>query len=94
MNKPTDLTTPSTPTKTITIPRPFPKPVVELERPHRTVTDSSEGDDATPLLQVRVGDFWCVFIRFAHEKRNPKAPPRLDGGVPLLDDMTGIRQWE
>lgn len=77
------------------IPRPFPQPVVDVERPHPTVSDSFEGDDTGAVLQVRLGgDIWSDFIRIAPEKRDPDALPRRDGGVPLFDDMTGIRQWE
>jgi hypothetical protein len=83
-----------TPTNSLPIPRAFPKPVVEVEKPHPTVSDSFRGDDAGPLLQVRMRDVWSDFIRVAPEKRDPDDAPRHEGSVPLLDEMTGIRQWE
>jgi hypothetical protein len=89
MKKPSEPVQPAL----ITIPR-FPKPIVELEKPHPVASDSADGDDVAPLLQVRMGDIWSDFIRVAPEKRDPDASPRHDGTVPLLDDMTGIRQWE
>ena len=66
----------------------------ELEKRQQTVADSftEEGSDA--ILQVRAGDVWTDFIRVPPEKRDPDTPARQDGSVPLLDDMTGIRQWE
>ncbi len=67
---------------------------VELERTHLTVADSFIEDESEAVLQVRAGDVWSDFIRVAPEKRDPDALPRHHGGVPLLDDMTGIRQWE
>jgi hypothetical protein len=90
MTKPAD----PAPLPLLTIARAFPKPVVEVERPHPTVSDSADGDDVAPLLQVRMGDIWSDFIRVAPQKRDSDASPRHDGSVPLLDDMTGIRQWE
>lgn len=90
MKKITDSPAPAS----LPIPRPFPKPLVDMEKRHPTVSDGFEGDDDRPLLQVRMGDVWSDFIRVAPEKRGPDAPPRHDGGVPLIDDMTGIRQWE
>jgi hypothetical protein len=70
------------------------KKSTDIKKPHLTVSDAFEGDDATPILQVRMRDLWSDFIRVAPEKSDPEAPPRHDGSVPLLDDMTGIRQWE
>jgi hypothetical protein len=78
--------------------RNFPRLIVEVEKPHPTVSDSlgAVGEDARPVLQVRmgVGDIWSDFIQLGPEKRGPAGAPRADGGVPLLDEMTGIRQWE
>jgi hypothetical protein len=91
MKKPTD---PTPQPASLPIPRGYPKPIVELERPHPTVSDSFEGEDSPPLLQVRMGDVWSDFIRVAPEKRGRDISSRYDGVIPLLDDMTGIRQWE
>lgn len=67
----------------------------EVEKPHLTVADSFDEGDASAVLQVRAGQVWTDFIRVAPEKRDPGAPAlRHEGTVPLLDDMTGIRQWE
>jgi len=67
----------------------------EVEKPHPTVSDSFDDGEEGAVLQVRAGQVWTDFIRVAPEKRDPGAQthPR-DGTVPLLDDMTGIRQWE
>ena len=67
----------------------------EVERPYPTVSDSFEDQDSDAVLQVRAGAIWTDFVRLVPEKRDPTARPlRNDGTVPLLDDMTGIRQWE
>ena len=66
----------------------------ELEKRHQTVADSFTEEESDAILQVRAGDVWTDFIRIPPEKRDGDAAPRQDGSVPLLDDMTGIRQWE
>lgn len=66
----------------------------ERERRHQTVVDSFIDNEAEAILQVRAGDVWTDFIRVPPEKRDADAPPRQDGGVPLIDEMTGVRQWE
>lgn len=66
----------------------------EQEKRHPTVVDSSTDEESASVLQVRAGDVWSDFIRVQPENRDPESPPRQDGSVPLLDDMTGIRQWE
>ena len=65
----------------------------EREQPHPTVAESFAGDDSEPIVQVRAADVWTDFVRESGEKREPDNP-RQNGTVPLLDDMTGIRQWE
>jgi len=69
-------------------------PFDDLEKPHPVVADSV-GDTATgqPLV-VRLGDLWSDFIRVADEARDPAAPRKSAGTVPLLDDMKGILQWD
>ena len=67
---------------------------VELEKAHPTVSDTSREDESEPILSVRAGDVWTDFERDAGDKREAESQPRQNGSVPLLDDMTGIRQWE
>jgi len=67
---------------------------VERETRHLTVVDTFTQGESEAILQVRAGDIWTDFIRVPPEKRNADGSPRQDGTVPLLDDMTGIRQWE
>jgi hypothetical protein len=67
---------------------------VEREKRHQTVAESFAEGDSEAILQVRAGDVWTDFIRVPPEKRDPDSSPRQDGTVPLIDDMTGIRQWE
>ena len=66
---------------------------LEREQPHPTVVDNFTGDDSEPIVQVRAADVWTDFVRESAEKREPESL-RQNGSVPLLDDMTGIRQWE
>ena len=66
----------------------------EREKRHQTVADSFTEGESDAILQVRAGDVWTDFIRVAPEKRDTDGASRQDGSVPLLDDMTGIRQWE
>jgi len=66
----------------------------EREKRHQTVVDSFTETESEAILQVRAGDVWTDFIRVPPEKQDGDAPTRNDGGVPLIDEMTGIRQWE
>jgi hypothetical protein len=70
------------------------KKPVDVETPHQTVVDSFNEDETGAVLRVRTADIWTDFIRVTPETRDPGDSPRHDGTVPLLDDMTGIRQWE
>ena len=66
----------------------------DLEKPHPVVADSvGDTADGEPLL-VRLGVLWSDFIRVADEARDPGAPKKSAPGVPLLDDMKGILQWD
>jgi hypothetical protein len=65
----------------------------EREKRHQTVVDSFIETESEAILQVRAGDVWTDFIRVPPRK-GEDASPRQDGGVPLIDEMTGIRQWE
>lgn len=67
----------------------------EVEKPYPTVSDSFDDGDEGAVLRVRAGAIWSDFVRSAPEKRDAGAPfLNSEGTVPLLDDMTGIRQWE
>jgi len=67
---------------------------LELEKEHPTVSDSSTPEQSEPILSVRAGDIWTDFVRERDDEQDRDARPRQNGSVPLLDDMTGIRQWE
>lgn len=67
---------------------------IELEKAHPTVSDSSTADETDPILSVRAGDIWTDFVRGSGDEKDTESRPRQNGSVPLLDDMTGIRQWE
>jgi hypothetical protein len=67
---------------------------LELEKDHPTVSDSSTSDQSDPILSVRAGDIWTDFVRERDDESGKESRPRQNGTVPLLDDMTGIRQWE
>ena len=67
---------------------------VEREKRHLTVADAFTDSESEALLQVRAGDIWTDFIRVPPERSKVDGSLRQDGTVPLLDDMTGIRQWE
>lgn len=65
----------------------------DVEMPHPVVVDSIPGDEPGEIVPVRAGDVWSDFTRAVTESRDSEAH-RRDGVVPLLDDMTGIAQWE
>lgn len=70
--------------------------IADIERPHPTVAEPfGDGLGADPL-NVRLGDSWSDFVRDATEPDDHDKPKdsRSRGGVPLLDDMKGILQWE
>jgi hypothetical protein len=67
---------------------------MDAEKPHSTTVDSFDEEEAGAVLRVRTGDIWADFMQVAPQSPAPGALPRHDGTVPLLDDMTGIRQWE
>lgn len=69
------------------------KDPLELEKEHATVSDTPSADDSEPILSVRAGDVWTDFVR-EPRKESEGESPRPNGSVPLLDEMTGIRQWE
>ena len=66
----------------------------DREKAHPIVSDSSAGDESDPILSVRAGDVWTDFVRQSEDPGEADSPPRQNGSVPLLDNMTGIRQWE
>jgi hypothetical protein len=71
----------------------LPKSFGDMEKPHETVADSLGDGRSVEPLTVRLGDLWNDLYRAAHERRDPDAPQH-GSGVPLLDDMKGIRQWD
>ena len=66
----------------------------DLEKPHPVVADSVGNAPGGEPLGVRLGDLWSDFIRVADEARDPNAPKKIAPGLPLLDDMKGILQWD
>lgn len=69
--------------------------IADIERQHPTVAELGDGLGAAPL-NVRLGDSWSDFVRggdVLDDQDKPK-DSRSRGGVPLLDDMKGILQWE
>jgi hypothetical protein len=74
-------------------PRDFLK-LSDVERPQTPVTDSIADDVQGEPLTVKLGDIWSDYVRGTRAGRDPDAPPRSSSGVPLLDDMKGILQWE
>jgi hypothetical protein len=71
----------------------LPKSFGDIERPHETVTDFSDGIGGE-LLTVRLGALWSDLIRVPDERRDPDAPPRPSASLPLLDEMKGILEWD
>lgn len=65
----------------------------DVERPHPTVADDIVDGVPTRPLVVRLGDLWSDFLR-APQDSDTAAPPRPASGVPLIDDMKGIHQWD
>ncbi|HEU4748137.1 MAG TPA: hypothetical protein VFS56_06515 [Gemmatimonadaceae bacterium] len=69
------------------------KDAVDREKAHPTVAESFMREESEPIVEVRAGDVWTDFVRESPDRREPETP-RPNGTVPLLDEMTGIRQWE
>ena len=69
--------------------------IADIERQHPTVAERADGLGAEPL-NVRLSDSWSDFVRdaTAPDDRDKPKDSRSRGGVPLLDDMKGILQWE
>ena len=72
----------------------FSKPFKDIEQPHETVAESFSDGLGVELLTVRLRGLWSELIHVRDEPRDLDAPPRAAAGVPLLDDMKGIRQWD
>ena len=69
-----------------------PDPFDDLERQHPTVADgTAEGFPAQPLA-VRLVDLWSDFVRTPDERETSDS--HRQAGVPLLDEMKGILQWD
>jgi hypothetical protein len=71
-------------------------PIPDVERPHPTVAEPVGDALAGEPLNVRLGDSWSDFVRAADAEAEQDKPKELRrrGGVPLLDDMKGILEWE
>lgn len=65
----------------------------DAEKPRLTVTDGFADRVPAPPLAVPLGDLWNDFLRVSPES-DAADPPRPASGVPLLDDMKGILQWD
>lgn len=70
----------------------FPKPMADIEKPHETVAESFSDGLGGELLTVRLGALWSDLLRVEH-RSDPDTSPS-PSGVPLLDDMKGILQWD
>jgi hypothetical protein len=70
-----------------------PDPFDDIEKPHPTVADELVDGVPTRPLVVRLGDLWSDFLRAPHDS-DLADPPRPSSGVPLIDDMKGIHQWD
>jgi hypothetical protein len=70
-----------------------PDPFDDIEKPHPMVADGVvDGIPVRPLV-VRLGDLWSDFLRTPQES-DAAVPPRPASGLPLIDDMRGIVQWD
>jgi hypothetical protein len=77
----------------MTIRKDQPDPIDDVEKSHPLAVEGT-GDAAPTPLTVRLSDPWSDFLRVADERSDPDAPPRSAPGLPLLDDMKGILQWD
>jgi hypothetical protein len=70
--------------------------IADIERPHPTVAEGIGDGLGEEPLNIRLGDSWSDFVRGADAPADQDKPKdsRSRGGVPLLDDMKGILQWE
>ena len=67
----------------------------DVERPHPTVADSVGDELGAEPLTVKLAGLWTDFIGAADDARDPNAKEsQPQGGVPLIDNMKGILQWE
>jgi hypothetical protein len=64
----------------------------DIEKPHDLVADALGDRLPDQPLTVRLGDLWSDLLRVSTE--SDPAPERTGSGVPLLDDMKGILQWD
>ena len=72
----------------------FPKPFLDIERPHETVADSFTDGRGHELLTVRLRGLWSDLIRVGDEQADTSAPSRSSSALPLLDEMQGILRWD
>ena len=66
----------------------------DIEKPHPTVADDLGDESGGQPMTVRLGDLWSDFIRVADQARDPEVARKPNSGVPLLDEMKGILQWD
>jgi hypothetical protein len=72
----------------------FPTPFRDIEKPYETVAESFSDGLGVELLTVRLRGLWSELIHVRDDPHDMDAPSRSASGVPLLDDMKGIRQWD
>jgi len=72
------------------------QPIADVERLHPTVAEPFGDRLGAEPLSVRLGDSWSDFVRAPDQAadQTKAKDPRSRGGVPLLDDMKGILQWD
>ncbi|HEY1953672.1 MAG TPA: hypothetical protein VGG76_12785 [Gemmatimonadaceae bacterium] len=68
----------------------------DIERTHPTVADSVGDGLGRDPLTVKLSNSWSDLSRVPDEAQDSEGTKqrRHQGGVPLLDDMKGILQWD
>jgi hypothetical protein len=74
-------------------PKPLPDPFDDVEKPHPLLAEFADGAPRPPLV-VRLSDLWTDLLRVDGETTDPESPPRSAPGMPLLDHMKGVMQWD
>jgi hypothetical protein len=68
--------------------------VGEIEKGPAVVADGFGDRASCEPLPVRLSDVWSDFLRLAGDSDPAGPTPRRGSGVPILDDMKGILQWD